>query len=401
MKTDITTTKAVENKDLPQLVKGSATYKMVVPEEVERKIRYLLRKFPRTEWSGVLFVTHTGTFEAGDLAITCKDIYPMDLGNEVYTEFYMSEDVTAYMAENMELFDCDLALVHSHHNMASNPSGTDLQTLRAEGNERNCFVSLIINNAGNYYAAITRKVKMQSEVTVKNMGSSYAFFGEGFKETVAPGTVATKTIEKETVEYFDLEIERHEAANDLEYLDKRFQEIERQKNSQAALHPVQSTPLANRNTIASMEDFYDWHRNKTNGTEGSLFEEGVEDGIEWQPNADAIHKAVVNLVTCNLNISVEKFDLKQWITRYMMKVYRKIFGELNERTLTYSSFAEYSDFMLCFLINYFDVEDAPEDMDEPCAQSHIAEAMMRELEPYKEQNAYIAFYYTKLCEFIV
>lgn len=391
----------MENKDLPQLVKGSTTYKMVVPEDVERKIRYLLRKFPSTEWSGVLFIAHTGAFETGDLTITCKDIYPMDLGNAVYTEFTMNEDVTAYMAENMELFDCDLALVHSHHNMASNPSGTDLQTLRTEGNERNCFVSLIVNNAGNYYAAVTRKIKSQSEVTVKSVGSSYAFFGEGFKETIVPGTEITKTIDKEVIEYFDLKVERCEVTNDLEYLDKRFQEIERQKNSQAALHPVQNTSLVNRNAITSMEDFYDWHRNKTKSIEGNLFEENAENSIEWQPNDAAIHKAVINLITCNLNISVEKFDLKQWITRYMMKVYRKIFGELNERTLAYSSFVEYSEFMLCFLINYFDVEDAPEDMEEPYIHSHIAEAMIRELEPYREQNAYIEFYYTKLCEFIV
>lgn len=36
----------------------------------------------------------------------------MDLGNAVFTEFNMNEDVAAYMAENIELFDCDMALVH-------------------------------------------------------------------------------------------------------------------------------------------------------------------------------------------------------------------------------------------------------------------------------------------------
>lgn len=93
-------------------MKGSSTYRIIIPENVEEKIRYLLRKFPRTEWSGVLFVTHQGTFENNDLVITCKDIYPMDLGNATFTEFKMSEDVAAYMSENIELFDCDLQLVH-------------------------------------------------------------------------------------------------------------------------------------------------------------------------------------------------------------------------------------------------------------------------------------------------
>ena len=94
------------------MVKESSTYKLIVPEKVEEKIRYLLRKFPSTEWSGVLFTTHQGSFEENNLVITCEDIYPMDLGNSTYTEFKMSEDVAAYMAENIELFDCDLQLVH-------------------------------------------------------------------------------------------------------------------------------------------------------------------------------------------------------------------------------------------------------------------------------------------------
>lgn len=91
---------------------------MIVPQKVEEKIRYLLRKYPSTEWSGVLFYKHTGTFENNDLVITCEDLYPMDLGDATFTKFQMSEDVTGYMADNIELFDCDLGLIHSHHSMA-------------------------------------------------------------------------------------------------------------------------------------------------------------------------------------------------------------------------------------------------------------------------------------------
>lgn len=69
--------------------------------------------------------------------------------------------------------------ITSHHMMKTTPSGTDIQTLREEGNERNCFVSLIVNNEGTYYAAITRKVQTKSEVTIKNLGKSYEFFGDG------------------------------------------------------------------------------------------------------------------------------------------------------------------------------------------------------------------------------
>ena len=81
----------------------------------------------------------------------------MDLGNATFTEYKMDENVAGYMAQNIELFDCDLQLVHSHHVMSTMFSGTDINTLREEGNERNCFVSLIVNNAGTYNAAVTRK----------------------------------------------------------------------------------------------------------------------------------------------------------------------------------------------------------------------------------------------------
>ena len=40
---------------LPPLIKEPATFKMTIPRCVEEKIRYLLHKFPSTEWSGILF----------------------------------------------------------------------------------------------------------------------------------------------------------------------------------------------------------------------------------------------------------------------------------------------------------------------------------------------------------
>ena len=91
---------------------------MIVPKKVEEKIRYLCRKFPTLEWSGVLFTTHEGNFEDGNLVITCQDIHPMDLGSPGFTQFKMDETVAGYIADNIELFDCDINLIHSHNRMA-------------------------------------------------------------------------------------------------------------------------------------------------------------------------------------------------------------------------------------------------------------------------------------------
>ena len=97
---------------LPPLVKGSTTYKLIVPRKVEEKIRYLCRKFPTLEWSGILFTSYTGNFEDGSLVITCQDLYPMDLGSATFTDFKMDETVAGYIAENIDLFGCDMNLIH-------------------------------------------------------------------------------------------------------------------------------------------------------------------------------------------------------------------------------------------------------------------------------------------------
>ena len=177
------------------LVKRSTSYKIIIPAEVERTIRFLCERVWNTEWSGVLFYTPSGSFEDGSLEIRCVDILPMDIGNATYTEFDMSPDVISYMAQKQELLDCKMGLIHSHNNMSTFFSGTDTATLQEEGNDRNHFVSLIVNNAGNYTAAITRKIKYHS---VRDL--SY----EGFNGTV--NLDDKEEFEGEEIEYFNLDI---------------------------------------------------------------------------------------------------------------------------------------------------------------------------------------------------
>ena len=97
---------------------GTYNYKLIIPAEVERKIRFTCQKVWNTEWSGTLFFTHEGSSENNDLVIRCVDIYIMDIGTQAYTEFDMNPDVISYMCENPELLDCQLGLIHSHNNMS-------------------------------------------------------------------------------------------------------------------------------------------------------------------------------------------------------------------------------------------------------------------------------------------
>lgn len=156
-----------ENKEKKlELVHQQSIYKMVIPQEVEKKIRLLCREIHNVEWSGVLFYKVSGSFEDKSLTITCVDLFQMDEGTGGYTEYDMSPDVMGYMTDHPKLLDAGVyqGLIHSHNNMATFFSGTDTATLQSEGNDMNHFVSLIVNNAGKYTAGVTRKVKLKQTV---------------------------------------------------------------------------------------------------------------------------------------------------------------------------------------------------------------------------------------------
>ncbi len=371
-------------KELPQLIKQSSTYKLKVPAKVEEKIRYLLRKFPSTEWSGVLFTTHEGTFEGNDLVITCQDIYPMDLGNATFTQFQMNEDVAAYMANNIELFDCDLQLIHSHHTMSTFFSGTDVNTLREEGNERNCFVSLIVNNAGVYNAAITRKVQTKHEVTIKQLGKSYEFFGEGEKQVSSEESQTVKVVDKETIEYFMLDVEREVVNNPLDYLDARFEEIAKKKNT-VSVSPfnkstsISHTPQTSITTLPKEQSLFD---------EKTMKEMEVDKSLTWLPNQDLIHLAVVRIITASL-ITSPTIDIKQWSFRHMNRIYKDLFPDD-------ISFDSYAEFIIDFFLNYCWLHDAdiPAEIleDEEGVKRELSSAMLDEFESLEITNEYIESY---------
>ena len=414
-------------------MKKSSTYKLIVPEKVEEKIRYLLRKYPSTEWSGVLFTSYQGTFEDNNLVITCEDIYPMDLGSAVFTEFKMSEDVASYMANNIELFDCDLQLVHSHHSMSTQPSGTDLNTLREEGNDRNCFVSLIVNNAGVYYAAITRKVESKKEVTVKDLGTSYEFFGEGPKamETVEADT--TREITKTVIEYFDLEVERHEVHNSLAYLDTRFEEILNKKylasnSSSNALsstggssiwNNIETKPIdpskvcypgyLSRDTVAtedtslpysSFMEYQDARRKQEDNTP-YLFDNNTMKDLEvksnYTPDPQLIHEAVVKIVLCSFIVNAKKVNIKQWSRGFMVKKYTELF-HTGQDFHNMMEFNEWCEFIVAFILDHFD-DSLPLDTDYDTFYSETANALINELKTL-DDNIFIQEYINVLMRYI-
>ena len=274
-------------------------------------------------------------------------------------------------------------------------SDTDTATLREEGNERNCFVSLIVNNAGTYSAAITRKVTKKVQSTLISQGASYEFFGNGTVTSDEP-TQKTETKEETTIEYFMLDVEVEKVTNPMEYLDTRFEEIRHKKATTfSSKSPNSVSSLGVKGWYGKTEEPALIQQSIK---EPSLWDDAQEVNYEpvsvsttgskeWQPNPKDIHRLVTQLVLCSFIVNEDKIDLDKWIKQFMGKKYDFLF-EFPE------SFDCWKDFAVEFLLNGFYASDAPEELYEgpDGIQSIVATAMYRGLSKYSGTNNYIDGY---------
>jgi proteasome lid subunit RPN8/RPN11 len=281
------------------LEKSSTSYKMIIPANVEKKIRHLCNKISQVEWSGTLFYTVEGTYEDNNLVITCVDIFPMDIGSSTYTEFDMSPDVISYMTEHPELLDCQLGLIHSHNQMATFFSGTDLNTLKQEGKDRNHFVSLIVNNAGTYTAAITRRITVERTIV-----STFTYKSFADQEKKGGNNEVKK---EEVIQYNFLEITKETTEDSFPEVDDRLDAIKKLKEEKkkaeelykASFKPSSSMPFTapDWRTIPSL--------NK--GNQKSLFDDYYCDSEFMESNPPKQYKAPRELSPDEVEAEI-KFD---------------------------------------------------------------------------------------------
>ena len=220
-------------------------------------------------------------------------------------------------------------------------SGTDTNTLKEEGRDRNHFVSLIVNNAGTYTAAITARVK--SVNTVQEV-FTYSTFND---EVVSDTREYTK--ETETIEYYGLDIIKEGTHNDFKEVDKRLEEIRKRK----AQTPAKSTiPVVVRK-----------------GTEmPSLFGNGIAaQGLtaKESPNVrttlynsvpidtnspiskEDVQHVLLQLITGSIIIREDsKIDINKWVNS-MPKLFGERFGVDEYGFESYESWAEiHCEFLL-------------------------------------------------------
>ena len=336
-----------EVKPVLELVHRQDIFKIVIPAEVEKKIRFLCKNIWDVEWSGVLFYKVEGAFEDKSLTIRCVDLFQMDIGTSAYTEFNVSPDMATYMVDHPELLEEGIyqGLIHSHNNMATFFSGTDTATLSAEGNDMAHFVSLIVNNAGKYTAGVTRKYKCVQTVSEKY---TYPTWNGEVREGVE-----TFDIEEEKLEWFNLNIVFENATDNFETeMMERIKEIKEAKKKVV-------TPMYGGGNYPQYG--YNSYKKDTTPTkevgstfpikQGELpFEQPEEENLDIPygvvtVDEDIVQSIVRQLVTSSVIISNESaVDVKKWANS-MESLYRRRFGTVKEFEYFASNYVDY-------IINY-------------------------------------------------
>ena len=355
-----------EVKPVLELVHRQDTFKIVIPVEVEKKIRFLCKNIWDVEWSGVLFYKVEGAFEDKSLTIRCVDLFQMDIGTSTYTGFNVSPDMATYMVDHPELLEEGIyqGLIHSHNNMATFFSGTDTATLSAEGNDMAHFVSLIVNNAGKYTAGVTRKYKCVQTVSEKY---TYPTWNGEVREGVE-----TFDIEEEKLEWFNLDIVFEDATDDFETeMMERLKEIKESKKKVVvpmykgrnyySQYDNYGENIAPTKEVGSTfpvdkEEYYGeegrgWYKAKEvkeiPAKQGELpFEQPDEENLDIPYGVVTVDKDIVQsivrqLVTSSIIISNESaVDVKKWANS-MESLYRRRFGSVKEFEYFASNYVDY------------------------------------------------------------
>ena len=214
----------MEQNNNVSLVENKTKYKLFIPDAIEHKIREWCRLSPNNEWSGTLFYDVSGSFENNDIEFTIKDFHVLDIGTSGFTKYKVTPEICNYMMEK-DLLDCKTGLIHSHDTMNAFFSGTDSETLKTEGLDSCHYLSLVVCNSGPYVARVTRHIKEAFEGMKTTKYSSYGDSEISFSDEVS-------IIERDCVEYFNLDIEIESRYNDInEEVLSRYTELKKASSS--------------------------------------------------------------------------------------------------------------------------------------------------------------------------
>lgn len=201
-----------------------------------QRVRFLCKKCPDLEWSGVLFYEVEGSIRQPEqLKITLKDLLLMDIGTKGQTSFEWTEEITMYIMDN-DLEDCIMGHIHSHNTMPVFFSGTDNEELEDNTPNHNMYLSVIVNNMGDIMGKLAFMAKPTSFASKDENGEEYEY-----------------TLEDDSIGYLMYHVCDFgvvEPVVDEEFV-KRYEELEEKRNKKTYVPTTtyNSAPINNYNKL--------------------------------------------------------------------------------------------------------------------------------------------------------
>ena len=155
--------------------------KMFLSNNFVRNVKTLHEHIGKTEWSGFLLCKIDGSIEDLDnLQVIVENVYPCNIGTAAFTSYAHAD----HMDSLEELFPeyglfaenrwngkevksgYKIQQIHTHHNMNTFFSGTDMQDLHDNTENFGFYISLIVNFQGNYKAKGSFMSKVKTNTTL-------------------------------------------------------------------------------------------------------------------------------------------------------------------------------------------------------------------------------------------
>ena len=277
-------------------------------------------------------------------------------------------------------------------------SGTDTATLREEGRDRNNFVSLIVNNAGSYTAAITRRIK--SKQVMESV--SYEFFGDGEKQDTKK-----YVSDADEIEWFYLKIEKEGESYSFPDMAARLEEIKQAKAEKAKKAQIPAYSGNSYGIKAGPANLVRKETDKPKVVQPTLFDDvddlPFDDDYSIPYGQVTFDKAtlkslVLQLITGSIILSNDsKIDIFKW-AKSMSALYEKRFGKGEEGMENFKMWADtYTDYLTWYVTDE-KLEELGFDETEICAI--CAHDMIKELTKLPE-NDYIKGYIDALQKYLI
>lgn len=142
-----------------------------ITDTLYQKIRHLCNTINKVEWSGAIFYEMKGSLSTpSELELIVHDLIPLDKGTTGFTSYEFDERILNYGLEKGYLEkDYKIGHIHSHHSMQTFFSGTDNEEVNENSEFQNPYLSIIVNNKGDYSA----KIAFRGQAISKSISYTY------------------------------------------------------------------------------------------------------------------------------------------------------------------------------------------------------------------------------------